>query len=206
MNMGFRALASALVVGILSSAALATVTAYDSFSPGDSYNTTVTWTVYNAGGGYQAIATPFVSTATGQVQTYSVAVFGNKAFTLQLFQDDGGMHGAVLETMTTSISPYRYPNSGLMTITSVGQPNLITGNTYWVGLLPASNSDGGWMWNNSLRTGMAYKTGGAASSWLLAGAPNDAQPALRVEVPEPAAIGVFAVSILGLLNHRWRKA
>lgn len=203
--MRLSALAFVLAAGLSVSTVRASVIAYDNFGAGDSYDAGNQWSVED---GYQAIAVPFVSAATGDLQSYTVAVYGNKAFTLQLFQDNGGVPGTVLETLVTpKPASSNYLSSEIMTVASVGQPHLVTGNTYWVGLLPATNSAGGWMWNSEGELGMAAKRFAPTEPWIsYLYNPLYPQSALRVEVPEPAAVGVFAVSILGLLNHRWRKA
>lgn len=196
-------LALVLATGSLFTTARASIIAYNNFGAGNSFDTINSYSVTNRSGDYQSIATPFNSGVTGNVERYTVAVTGNKAFTLKLYQDGlDGTPGTVLETLTTPI-PTSTSTPALMEIMSAVNPHLVSGSRYWVALFPASNSDGSWMNTSQFVFGMGDQRS-ANGTWNVF--LESKSSVLRVEVPEPAAIGVFAVSILGILNHRWRKA
>lgn len=199
MDMRVSGFASVLVMGLLSSTACASIVAFSNFTTGNGYDTTSAWGVSYRD--YQSLAMPFTSDVTGNVERYTLAVRGNKEFTLQLYQDDGGLPGTVLETLTTPV-PASSTDPGLMEVLSVGNPHLVAGNTYWVGLLPVTGGSGAWMLNTQNGFGMAdqRELNGTWNAFF------EPQSAFRVEVPEPATAGVFAISFLGLLGHRWRRA
>ena len=158
-------------------------------------------------GGYQAVAVSFQPSVTDKLQSLELALAGGGVdghITIDLANDSSGSPGSTfLESFSydvTSITPT------LVTFTSILQPLLSSGTTYWVEIFPTQSTTGiGWEFDNTNSSGpdIMSAMGGA---WTV-----QAQlftPSLEVTgVPEPSSFLFAACGFLALiLMPRLRNA
>jgi hypothetical protein len=186
-----------------------TTTVYDSFSPGNTYNTGVAWGVSGAAtsGGYRGQAEFFVPAVSGYLTTVQLAtiqVGGSKLSNFFVAQDSGFQTpGAILESFLNVQNA-----NGLLTINSTGQPLLQAGQMYWLCDEPAAdNSSNGWYQNNhGVTNGFAFER--SQWGWGFVSPPTPASGVFRVivaPVPEPSVAGLAALGIV-ILARRFRRA
>jgi hypothetical protein len=189
--------------------AIAQVVIYDSFGPGNSYNSGVVWAVSGAStsGGYRGQAEFFIpgfSAYLSSVQLATYRVSGSALSNFYIAQDDGtGIPGVILEAYLNVQNV-----NGLLTINSSSRPRLQAGTKYWLCDEPAaSNAYNGW-WENSQNVINGFAFERSQWSWsAVASAYSPPSGVFRVTVtpvPEPSATGLLALCG-GLLGLRFRR-
>lgn len=200
-----------LLFGIVSPIALDTradaaqppVFAYDSFGPGNSYNTGIAWAVSGASASpaYRGQAQFFIPTVSGyldQVELATVHISGSLLSDFFIADDNGsGIPGDILESWTG----VQNASSGLLTLNSVAQPLLQAGQEYWLCDEPgAANSYNGWYQNNQgISPGDAFDRSEWAWSTIPAGIETAGVFSVTVvPVPEPSTVAlVFSALLAG---------
>jgi len=188
-------------------------TIHSNLGPGDSFDLIQGWnvtTLASVTGVDQDIAMPF--TVIGTSHTFTSAelamlhVGGTPSLDILLTADAGGVPGAVIETMNVTV----VGGPALVTATSVLNPTLVAGTTYWIATVAGGDHSSEWMFagspvggNHIFGTpGFSYD-GGASWSTL----PQE-EAAFRVNgnvVPEPASQTLLGLGSLGLLGYGWRR-
>lgn len=185
-----------------------TVYVYNSFGPGNTYNSGVVWAVSGAAAssGYRGQAEFFVPSISGSLSTIQLATYlvsGSHLSNFYLAQDSGsGVPGAILESWMNVQNV-----NGLLTLNPTTQLLLQAGQEYWLCDEPAAaNSFNGWFENNqNIANGFAFET--AEWSW---GAITDHAPPSGVfsvsvtPVPEPTTTALILLGIV-LLARRGRR-
>jgi hypothetical protein len=185
-----RLVSSAVVIlmGMVISAS-AQVVVYNSFGPGNSYDTTTKWAVSGAStsGGYRGQAEAFTPGISGDLSSIVLAtahINGSALSDFFIAQDNGsGAPGTILESFSSTQNA-----NGLLTLNSVAQPLLQAGTQYWLCDEPStSTSLNGWYENNQGQNGFAFER----SEWgwsAVAGPPASGVFKVSVTaVPEPSA-------------------
>jgi len=160
----------------------AQVAVYNSFGPGNTYNTAVVWAVSGASvsGGYRGQAEFFTPAVSGSLNSILLATYhvsGSRLSNFFIAQDNGfGAPGAILESFNNVSNP-----TGLLTLNSVAAPQLQAGTEYWLCDEPATaTSYNGWYYNKQGHTnGFAFER----SQWGW------------TPFPGPPASGVFEVTV-----------
>ncbi len=186
------------------------VVVYDSFGPGNSYNSGVVWAVSgdSTSGGYRGQAEFFVPGISGNLAGVQLATYHVSGSTLSNFyiaQDDGnGIPGVVLEAYLN------VPNvNGTMSIGSLTHPLLQASQKYWLCDEPAtSDAYNGWYQNSqNVINGFAFER--AEWSWSSVDAayspPSGVFRVTVTPVPEPSSIGLTLLSLCLLAGRRLRR-
>jgi len=137
--------------------------------------------------------------------------------TISLCQDDGGVPGAVIESVVTGpITPMTFVSPDAYTsIFSTLQPTLEAGTTYWFRVDMPQSTSARWLPNNILDlttnpgSGFAWKVSGT-SQWSYPSLFPESQwerPAFMVygspvPVPEPTSLSLLAIAIGALRRPR----
>ena len=190
-------------------------TIHSNLGPGDSFDLLQGWnvtTLASVTGVDQDIAMPF--TVIGTNYTFTSAelamlyVGGTPSLDILLTADAGGVPGAVIETMNVTIGG---GPAALVTATSVLNPTLLTGTTYWIATIAGADHSSEWMFaGNPGGGGHIFGTPGfsydGGASWSTL--PQE-EAAFRVNgsvVPVPPAVWLFGSGLLGLIGVARRKA
>jgi hypothetical protein len=110
----------------------APVVAFDSFGPGNTYNTATAWgiTGSSTAGGYRGQAEWFIPSVSGNLSSINLAVFrqsGSGRINYFITQDNGsGGPGTGLENYSNVLS------TGFLTLNSSLSPLLQAGTKYWL--------------------------------------------------------------------------
>jgi hypothetical protein len=203
-----KLLGGVLALLLLSSTAKADII-FNTFGPGDSYNTGVGWTL-GVPGLYQDVGLAF--TPAGNTYTLDRLVLalgwvtGTNAVDVSLMTAVGGLPGSVLETWHVTNLPTFGAGGPPITMDSVLHPFLEEGTQYFVvSSVPLGESTwAAWNWNIAGTIGpLAYRQNGGAWSAF-----TDVQTALRAEgspVPEPSTLSLLSLGVVSLLARRWRR-
>jgi len=187
----------------------AQVVVYNSFGPGNTYNSGIVWVVSGAStsGGYRGQAeffTPGISGYLSSVQLATYRVSGSGLSNFYIAQDNGsGIPGSILESYTSVLNA-----AGLLTLNSIAKPLLQAGTKYWLCDEPtASNSYNGWYENNQgYANGFAFE--GSQWGWSAVTPPAPSSGVFQVSVipvPEPSVVALGIMCGCCLLLFRWRK-
>lgn len=177
------------------------VQVYNSFGPGNSYNTAIAWGIEgtSTANGYRGQAQFFVPGTSGYLdqillETTHVSGFSNLG-NLYIAQDNGsGIPGSILESWLN----VAHPNGSLL-LTSTTPVLLQAGQTYWLCDEPAAaNTSIAWYQNNqNISPGDAYDNSEWSWNTIPAGIETAGVFALTVtSVPEPSTVALFSFSFL----------
>jgi hypothetical protein len=170
----------------------AQVVVYNSFGPGNTYDSGIVWGVSGAStsGGYRGQAEFFTPGISGDLSSVQLATYregGSGLSNFYIAQDNGdGTPGTILESFTSELNA-----SGLLTLNSTVKPLLQAGTEYWLCDEPtADNSDNGWYENNQgVANGFAYERSEWGWSAIPAPAPDSGVFRVSVNpVPEPSVV------------------
>jgi len=190
---------------------LAADTIYTNFGPGDTFDTTVSWTVggngfgvgQNVGGSFRVGPTNMLFDSAQIAVFYS---FGPPSLTLGIYSNDGSnLPGSLLQSLT--VTNVFKPNVPLVVTFKPTAPLILEANTtYWLASAEPLTSAFGWYFNNTSQFGVAVNQN--QGPWSFKGATN-ATPAFRINgtpeaspVPEPASLTLVAIGLTSLLSFR----
>jgi hypothetical protein len=188
----------------------AQVVVFNSFGPGNTYNSGVVWAVTgaSASGGYRGQAeffTPGISGYLSSIQLATYRLGGSGLSNFYIAQDNGsGIPGTILESFTSVLNA-----NGLLTLNSTAKPLLQAGTEYWLCDEPAAgNSDNGWYQNNQNYTnGFAFERSEWGWEAVTSHAPSSGVFRVSVTpVPEPSVTGLATLCVGGLLFLRLKKS
>jgi hypothetical protein len=201
------ALAVAGLLGGLPGAARADLI-FTNLGPGDSYNLVWGWAYgttrsatdhFVSGDAFRAAATLVVD----KVELPLWWVSDHAQVDVQLAADAGGKPGAVLDTFTLTTGTGT-PRMALLSAGSVLHPRLTAGTEYWL-VVSSPYTNGGWEWGNSFGPHFSSDNG---QTGIAEDAP---QGAFRISghlaaltVPEPPALLLGGLGVLGLCGYAWR--
>lgn len=188
------------------------VVVYDSFGPGNSYNSGVAWAVSgdSTSGGYRGQAEFFIPGISGNLAGLQVATYHVSGSTLSNFyiaQDDGnGIPGVVLEAYLNVQNV-----NGTQSIGSLTHPLLQAGQKYWLCDEPAtSDAYNGWYQNSqNVINGFAFERAEWSWSAFTDTAHSPPSGVFRVTVtpvPEPSGLELTLLSLCLLAVRCLRRA
>ena len=190
-----------------------TITVYSNFGPGNAYDCCNAYTESGAGSftGFNALQAMAFTNATGQdialtqIDIADSFVAGNNTMTLNLYADNGGAPGAVLESWTVNNLPDLGTCCTVETVNDVAGVVLQNGGTYW--LAPASDDVTweAWNWNTTGADGNGALSTDGGTTWVAGPySPNGTFDVLGTNVitPEPASLLLLAAGMLGLVGAR----
>lgn len=186
-----------LLAGLGLGSLLRGATIYSNFGPGQTYNTGVSELVGTITGlaSQESEAGSFTPATTSILTAIDfAAVYSSGPNQLNVYLTSGALPGAPIESFTFSNIP---GGPTVLTATSVTQPVLSAGTTYWVVLVANDpvNSEFGWSFSITGAKGGATRLG--AGSWVINNIQN--QPAFDVQgnaIPEPATPFLVGASLL----------
>jgi len=194
-----------------SSAVETPVVVFDSFGPGNTYNTGVAWGIYGTGisAGYRGQAEWFVPTISGNLSNFTLATFkvaGTGRSNFFLAEDSGASTpGTILE----SFLERTITANGLMTVNSTSAPLLQAGTKYWLCQEPTdASTQNAWFQNNqNYHPGFAYDRGAWGWSFVESGfaPPSGVFRVSVTPVPEPSLLGFLIPGGWVLLKCRQRS-
>ncbi|MGH9353640.1 MAG: PEP-CTERM sorting domain-containing protein [Terriglobia bacterium] len=207
MHLKYLAIGIVVAVAPLSASAI-----YSNLGPGQSYLSAGFFSSSGSNPLYQG--TEFIATSSANLSTVLVPVESTDGLlTFGLYSDSSGTPGTLLESWSSVTVPTNFSTFSLTTLTSVVNPLLSSGDTYWF-LSSTVPSDGprslGWESNNQSIAGGLW----AGSSPTGLSQVNPASPAPAIELdsatststtPEPASWLMVAAGLIGSLYWRRRS-
>lgn len=199
---GFLCLALVLSMAITRSFSqtISPVTVYDSFGPGNSYNTQLAAGIWGASYGYNGIAFPFTPDISGYLNTIELAVCQYRGSgCANFFVAQSNSQYPYPETILESYLDVYCPgtvgqNNPPLVLTSGSQPLLQAGTMYFVCAEPADDySVVAWNANNQNLVGLVALED-SPWSWGWSTEPTSAFRVTLTPVPEPDNV---MLSILG---------
>jgi hypothetical protein len=180
--------------------AVTPIVAFNSFGPGNTYNTAIVWGVTGAStsGGYRGQAEFFVPAVSGDLSSITLPTFrqsGSGRSNFFVAEDNGSTPGTILESFLNTANN----SNGLLTLNSVAQPLLTAGLKYWLCDEPAdATTVNGWFEGQSYAPGFAFERSQWGWSFV---APPSVPPSgvfsvSVIPVPEPAAVLLIPVAAL----------
>jgi len=156
---------------------------------------------------YQALANPFSTTDTATLTSIDVVMDtrGGAPITLALASDSNGLPGSVLESWSLTLSGN---TNALYSVTSLLNPVLTAGTTYWLEALPGANDNSGWG-----VTSFGHTIAVSHSAGIWTATTNEWESAFDVNgtaasaTPEPSTFAMFGgAGLLAItLRNRQRK-
>jgi len=204
----------ALALLALTPVANAQIVVHDNFGPGDTYDNGTAWTEsgLTAIVGTQSAGSGFTTAVSGNLFDISVAI-GNVTGTnvAHVFLSDGtsGVPGTVLESWTITNLPGLGSGAAPTVLTSVLNPMLSAGTTYYLYEAEDGDTWNGWAWNTTGDVGLIF----SGDNVNYSSDNTDPSIAYRVRiegtaaVPEPGSAALLAgmgLSGAGLLIRRKR--
>jgi len=185
-----------------------TITVYSNFGAGNSYDCCNGYTESGAGSftGFNSLQAMAFTNATGhnlfltQIDLADSFVAGNNSMTLDLYADNGGVPGAVLESWTVNNLSSLGTCCAIVTVFDSAGVVLQNGATYF--LAPASDNVTweAWNWNTTGASGAgAISTDGGATWAPGPYNPNGAFDVLGTPIPEPSAVLLMGTALIGIL-------
>jgi len=212
--------ATALVIGLAAlplTSRAGDVTVYSNFGINSAYDCCNGYTESGAGSftGFNSLQAMAFTNSTGQnlnlaqIDIADSFVAGNNTATLNLYSDNAGAPGTVLESWALNNLPGLGACCAVGTVLDSAGVVLLNGGTYW--LAPASDDVTweAWNWNSIGASGPgAISTDGGATWVPGAYDPNGAFDVLGTPAttPEPCTLMLLLGSCLGLggLLRRWK--
>lgn len=172
---------------------------YSDFGPGQTYDTSLAADVGTDPNNPIAVQ---VSTAASFTPAFDsiltgvdfAAYLASGPDQLTVYLTSGALPGAPIESFSVSVPSY--PGS-VLTLTSVLQPELFAGTTYWI-VLEANdpvNSLIGW-YGNSIGATPGFLQRFGAGSWFLPGFEPPVFDVQGTSIPEPSTFLLVSVSLL----------
>jgi PEP-CTERM motif len=185
-----------------------TITVYNNFGAGNSYDCCNAYTESGAGSftGFNSLQAMAFTNATGQnialtqIDIADSFVAGNNSMTLNLYADNGGVPGGVLESWTVNNLPALGTCCAISTVLDSAGVVLQNGSTYW--LAPASDNVTweAWNWNTTGANGNGALSTDGGTTWAPGPYdPNGAFDVLGTAVPEPSAVLLMGTALIGIL-------
>ena len=179
---------------------------YSDFGAGLTYGTSVVWGVEGASlsSGYRGQAQYFTPSFDCYLSYAELATYHQSGSPLSNFfiaADNGsGAPGTILESFANVTTP-----TGLLTLTSLQNPLLTAGTTYWLGMEPgANNTLNGWFENNqNVEPAFAFER--SQGGWTGFGPPSPPAGTFEIvaaPVPEPSAAGLLIFGAIGFARSR----
>ena len=182
---------------------------YNSFGPGNTYQTTVGWGVEGAStsGGYRGRQSRMVRPehVAGTLNSIELATFhfsGSGRANWFLTTDNGGVPGTVIESYLNVLSP-----NGLMTLTSSSHSELQAGQVYWLCAEPVDSTSGVGWYENSQNVNNSFAFERSQSGWQNVSPPSPPNGVFSVDitpVPEPSTASITFIAIGALVWQRNR--
>jgi hypothetical protein len=132
---------------------------------------------------------------------------GTNLFNVQLRANNGGVPGAIIESIALSNLPTAF-NEPLAVATSALHPVLTAGTEYWVVVAPGNASTNGvWNWTSPLQTGTHASSADGGSTWTINAFGRTEISAFSIEgtavAPEPSSTILVASAFATIAFGAW---
>lgn len=209
------------VCGSLAAADGRAAVIYNTFGDGNSYDGGNPIVISSGGSffgqnyGFSWLAVPFTAPYNCSLNSVSLSTYyyaNTNAMTVQIMADTGsGLPGTTLETINSgfgvppAVLTFEGPTTYTPTVeTSLTNPVLTAGQTYWVSVGAIGDGLGIWNANNQgITASIAHYGGSSFYGWEHSGTLTI--PAMSVDVtplPEPAAMAALGLSLFTLTRRR----
>jgi hypothetical protein len=195
-----------------------TLTSYTTFGePGDTYNTSSAWLVNGSANPPEPFvgeAFAFTATTSGYLSQLNLAISagnGNLASDLAnisiTLNNSANLPGTALESFHNVACPGPFgADNPITSLTSIVNPLLQSGNTYWLCVQPALSTADISVNENSLGVLARQAQEFSPSAWTARGTRSTFAFEVDVsEVPEPSAAALAALGILVLIRPLARR-
>jgi hypothetical protein len=182
---------------MLSASAAQSAVVFDNFGPGDSYDSSIGWTISTEiiqGMGFSPVSAGFLASidiaagTTGSPPT---------PYTLTLRADDAGVPGLVLETLNFPVTTSFGTNNAPTTAAAAGTTLLSPGTLYWLVASSPTGVNVPWHHNSTDDTGpRAFSVNGAP--WVATTSPRGAFRVTVAQAPEPTTLALLGMGFAGL--------
>lgn len=201
----------ALVLGAPTVARASTIL-FTNFGTGFSYNASVGNPVGNDGfGGDEWQGETFTASATANLNSIEIALSGtgmsNDPITVDLTASAADSPGAVLESFTIPAvsAPLLGTNNSPITLTSVLEPLLTSGDQYWITAAAPSTSAYAWNFNSTGENADHAISTDNGATWFVSLSGSFTPGAFEVDVPEPSSLLLLSTGLIACLWLKQRK-
>lgn len=191
-----------LWVCAVSGTARADQVVFNSFGPGDSYDSALLHVAGSGAGMYEAVAIAFTPSASANLTSISFPAQGLLDVNMVLAKDSGSdSPGSALETF----SSIALGADTILTVNSVLHPSLTAGTTYWLEMLPTDPNTfgfGGWNGTNPNVAGDEAQQDIPNGFWQTIPTSEIAAFDVRgtVATPEPGSLSLLASGAVALIG------
>ena len=182
----------------------ASILAFTTYGPGDTYDTRRGYTV---GAGYTGgnLFMPFTTGPFYEVDLALAYAQGSHTVQVELAMDSGGAPGAVIESFSVNVNNTFGSPGAVVQVFSVLQPVLQAGTPYWLLATTDASSNDPWYYSSIGVTGPRFDGTTVFTDTMAAFRVLEATAAGPTNTPEPSTVLAGLVACSALFVRRFRR-